>query len=101
VDEPLLPGDGGQRPVAVRLFRELRLDEQVGDDDVGTGAGEHERVGAAEPTRAAGHERDAPGQVDLDRHQRTLVEPRTAHFGQLAKGLQSFGRKISFAITRR
>ena len=66
--EPLLPRDGRERAVAVGLLRELRLDEQVGDDDVGARARERQRVGAAEPARPAGDERDAPAEVDLDRH---------------------------------
>ena len=82
-DEALRPRDGRERPVLVRLLRELRLDEQVGDDDVGAGACERQRVHPAEAARAAGDERDPPAEIDLDRHQSTR------------------GRKISLAITSR
>ena len=70
VHEALLPRDGRERAVAVGLLGELRLDEQVGDDDVGARAGKRQRVGAPEPARAAGDERDAPGEIDLDAHRR-------------------------------
>ena len=83
--QALLPRDGRERAVAVGLLGQLRLDEQVGDDDVGAGTRQGQRVRAAEPARAAGDERDAPAEVDLDRH----------------GGAYPFGRKISFAITSR
>ena len=60
VDEPLSARRLGERPVAVGVARVVRLDQDVGDDDVGAGARERQRVGAAEPARAAGDEGDAP-----------------------------------------
>ena len=68
VHEPLRPRHLCERPVRVRLLGQLGLDEEVGDDDVGAGAGECQRVGAPEPARAAGDERDASGQIDLESH---------------------------------
>src|SRR5579864_1364401 len=50
VHEPLLSSHCGERPVAVGVLRKLRLDEQVGDDDVRTGARERQRVRAAKPS---------------------------------------------------
>src|SRR2546423_1680212 len=70
------------RPVFVGLLGELRLDEQVGDDDVGARTRKRQSIHAPEPARAPGHERNTPAEVDLDRH-------------------QSRGMKISLAITRR
>ena len=69
VDEPLRAGDLRERPVPLGLLvGRLRLDLDVGDDDVRAGPGERQRVGAAEPARAAGDEGDAAGEVDLERH---------------------------------
>ena len=68
VHEPLLPCHRRERTVAIRLLRELRLDEKVGDDHVGSRLRERQRVGAPEPARTAGDERDASAQVDLERH---------------------------------
>jgi hypothetical protein len=76
VHHPLLPRDGGERAVAVGLLRQLRLDEQVGDDDVGPRARERQRVRTPEPARPAGDERDAPGEVDLDGDAETLNATR-------------------------
>ncbi len=84
-DEPLGARNRCERPVGVRLLGQLRLDEQVGDHDVGTCSRERQGVRAAEPARAAGDKCDASREVDLDGHDGTY--PR--------------GRKISFAITRR
>ncbi len=42
-------------------------------DDVGAGPRERERVGAPEPARPAGDERDAAGEIDVDRHRAILL----------------------------
>src|SRR5579864_7798761 len=50
VHHALLSRHRGEGAVTVGLLRELRLDEQVGDDDVGARARERQRVRAAEPS---------------------------------------------------
>ena len=63
--------DGRLREHAVLLGgARVRLEEDVCDRDVGSRAREHQRVGAAEATRAARDERDPAGEVDLERHRR-------------------------------
>ena len=69
VHEPLLARDCGERAVAVGVFRKLRLDEQVGDDDVSPRACERQGIRSAKPARAAGDERDASAEVDLNAHE--------------------------------
>jgi hypothetical protein len=68
VDEPLRASRLRQDAVRRGLLALVRLDLDVGDDHVGAGARERQRVGAAEPARAARHERDTSGEVDLERH---------------------------------
>ena len=69
VDDALSLRDLGEDAVGLGgLGRLVRLDLDVRDHDVRAGAGERERVRAAEAARAAGDECDAPGEVDLDRH---------------------------------
>jgi hypothetical protein len=48
VHETLLARDGCERAVAVGVLRQLRFDEQVGDDDVRAGSGERQRVGPSQ-----------------------------------------------------
>jgi hypothetical protein len=72
VHESLLPGDGRERAVAVGLLGELGLDEQVGNRDVGPGVRERQRIRSPEPSLPARHERNPTGEIDLDRHKRTL-----------------------------
>ncbi len=82
-DDSLRLRDLGEDAVGLgRLGRLVRLDLDVGDDDVRPGARERQRVGAAEAARAAGDEGDAAAEVDLERH-------------------ATRGRKISLAITSR
>ena len=57
---------------AVCLLRDLGLEEDVRDRDVRACTCERECVGATEPARAAGDERDAAGKVDLERHRAIL-----------------------------
>ena len=67
IDEPLLLRRGRERaPLRHVLVGRLELD--VRDRDVGPRARQRQRVGAPEPTRPSGHERDAPGEVDRDGH---------------------------------
>ena len=68
VDEALLARNRRERPVLVGLLGELRLHEQVGDDDVGARARERQCVGPAETSGPAGDERYAAREVDLNRH---------------------------------
>ena len=69
VDDPLRLRDLREHAVLLgRLGRLVRLDLDVGDDDVRAGLRQGERVRAAEPSRAAGDEGDPAGEVDLDRH---------------------------------
>jgi hypothetical protein len=69
VHEPLRTRDRREHAVAVGLVRaRLGLDEQVGDRNVRAGPSQRERVRPPEPARAAGDERDAAGEVDLERH---------------------------------
>ena len=60
VHEALRPCSRRERAPAVRVLRELGLDEDVRDRDVRAGSSQRERVGATEPARAARHEGDAP-----------------------------------------
>src|SRR3954452_8211072 len=68
VDHPLRARRPGEHAVALGLLARVRLELDVGDRDVGSGTGERLRVGAPEPARPAGDERDAAGEVDLERH---------------------------------
>src|SRR5207248_1095793 len=86
VDEPLRACGLRERPVLGGVFTRIRLDLDVGDHDVRTGARQRQRVGPAKPARAAGDERDAAGEVDLERH---------------AAESYSRGIKSSRAMTRR
>ena len=62
------PGRGRLRERAVYLrSRLVRLDQDVGDDDVRAGAGQRQRVGPAEPARASRDKGDAAAEVDLNR----------------------------------
>ncbi len=72
VDHALRARDGRERAPAVGLLGDLGLDEDVRDRDVRARARERERVGAAEPARAAGDERDAAREIDLERHRAIL-----------------------------
>ena len=84
VDDPLRLRDLGEDAVRLGSVGGLvRLDLDVRDHDVGARASERQRIGAAEAARAAGDERDAAGEIDLERHQPSL------------------GMKISLAITSR
>ena len=67
VHHPLRDGCLSERAVLVGRAR-VRLHEDVGDRDVRPGPGQRQRIGAPEPARAPGDERDAPRQVDLERH---------------------------------
>ena len=115
VDDPLRLRDLREDAVRLRgLGRLVRLDLDVGDHDVGAGAGERERVGAAEAARAARDEGDAPGEVDLDRHGAILrrvhridVEERRARLvtrhrldPARARPIRSRSRARSSACTR-
>ena len=63
------------REHAVRLGglgRFVRLDLDIGDDDVGACARERQRIRAAEAARAAGDERDPSREIDLDCHEAIL-----------------------------
>ena len=84
-DEPLRAGDRRERAVGVGLLGQLRLDEQVGDHDVGARARERQRIGAAEAARAARDERDAPAERSIS----------------IAIASSRAGMKISLAITSR
>ena len=53
VDEALRPRGGRERAPAVRLLRQLGLDEDVRDRDVRARPGERQRIRATEPARAA------------------------------------------------
>ena len=66
VDEALLARRLGERPVLVGACLGLELD--VGEHDVRAGPCQRERVGPAEPARAAGDERDPPGEIYFNRH---------------------------------
>src|SRR6266550_5489524 len=76
VDEPLRPRRLSERPVTLRLLARVGLDLDVRDDDVCTGAPKCQRIGSTEPARAAGHERDAPREVDLDAQARGIRSSR-------------------------
>ena len=68
VDHPLRARRLGEHAVALGVLARVRLELDVGDRDVRAGARERQRVGAPEPARAAGDERDAAEEVDLERH---------------------------------
>ena len=76
VDEPLRPRRLRERPVSLRLLARVGLDLDVRDDDVGAGARKRQRVGATEPARPAGDERNAPREVDLDAQSRGIRSSR-------------------------
>ncbi len=66
VHEALCPGRGRERTPAVRLLRQLGLDEDVRDRDVRAGACERQRIRTTQAARAARDERDASGEIDLE-----------------------------------
>ena len=73
VDEPLRTCGLRHRPVPLGFGPGVRLDLDVGDDDVRARTRERQRIGTAEPPRAARDEGNPAGQVDLER-QATRVE---------------------------
>jgi hypothetical protein len=76
VDEALGPRRLREGPVFPRLFTRVGLDLDVRDDDVGAGARKRQRVGSTEAPRAAGHEGDAPREVNLDAQSRGIRSSR-------------------------
>ena len=60
VDHALRPRRLREHAVALGVLARVGLELDVGDRDVGAGPRERQRVGAAEPARASGDERDAP-----------------------------------------
>ena len=69
VDDALSLRDLGEDAVGLGGFRRLvRLDLDVRDHDVRAGAGERQRVGAAESPGASRDQGYAPGEVDFKRH---------------------------------
>ena len=68
VDEALGARCLGERTVALRILARVGLDLDVRDHDIGAGTPERQGVGPAEAARASGDERDAPGEIDLERH---------------------------------
>jgi hypothetical protein len=97
VDEALRPRSLREHAVARGVLARIRLELDVGERDVRPGPRQSQRIRAPEPARPSRDERDAPRQVDLERHAPKPKQPSDT----LSLGVQLRGRKISLAITRR
>ncbi len=95
VDHPLGPRGGGESAPAVGLLGRLGLHEDVGDRHVRARPRKRQRVRTPEPPRPPGDQGNAAGEVDLDRHVRSLI----VESARCDRSLSSSGAAASPAVT--
>ncbi len=81
VHETLRARNGRERAVAVGVLRQLRFDEQVGNDDIRAGSGERQRVRPSKSSRSSGDECHSAGEIDLNRHAARIFPLRSRAAG--------------------